>query len=98
MNETVAEVTNSLGAGILLFVAGVVQPIMDGMDAVDFKKFLNALGRTAMTNHWRRTVRKKTPGDPVSPLSPGASQRLLMGPEPRGEVEPGPPGQIGRNP
>ena len=49
-------------------------------------------------HHWRRTVRKKTPGDPVSPLSPGGSQRLLMGPEPRGEVEPGPPGQIGRNP
>jgi hypothetical protein len=60
MNESVAEViiltTNSLGAGILLFIAGVVQPVMDGMDESAFKQFLNALDRAAMTNHLAVTV------------------------------------------
>jgi len=54
MNETAAEAIilaiNALGAGILLFIAGVVQKLMNEMDESDFKQFLNALDRTAMTS------------------------------------------------
>ena len=54
MNETLAEVliltVNALGAGILLFIAGVLQRIMNDMDEPTFKRFLNALGKTAMSN------------------------------------------------
>jgi hypothetical protein len=60
MNMAAAEViiltTNALGCGILLFVAVVVQPIMDNMDELAFKQFLNALDRTAMTDHVVVTV------------------------------------------
>jgi hypothetical protein len=60
MNESVAEALilaiNALGAGILLFIAGVIQPIMNGMAEPDFKRFLNALDRTAMTNHFAVTI------------------------------------------
>jgi hypothetical protein len=42
MNESVAEALilaiNALGAGILLFIAGVIQPVMDGMAEPDFKR------------------------------------------------------------
>jgi len=54
MNETSAEAlilaVNALGAGILLFIAGVIQKIMNGMDEPEFKAFLNALDGAAMTN------------------------------------------------
>ncbi len=60
MNESAAEALilaiNALGAGILLFIAGVLQPIMNDMDEPAFKRFLNALGRTAMSNHLAVTV------------------------------------------
>jgi hypothetical protein len=60
MNETTAEVLilaiNSLGAGILLFIAGVVQKLMDDMDEPSFKRFMNALGRAAMTNPFAVTI------------------------------------------
>lgn len=54
MNQSAAEVVilaiNALGAGMLLFIAGVLQKMMNGMDEPAFKRFLNALDRTAMTN------------------------------------------------
>ncbi len=54
MNESAAEALilaiNALGAGILLFIAGVLQEIMDAMDVLTFKRFLNALDKTAMRN------------------------------------------------
>jgi hypothetical protein len=60
MNESVAEAIilaiNALGAGILLFIAGVIQKLMDDMDEPAFKRFLNALDRTAMSNHLAATV------------------------------------------
>jgi hypothetical protein len=60
MNQSVAEVLilaiNALGAGILLFIAGVLQKIMNDMDEPAFKRFLNALDRTAMSNHLAVTV------------------------------------------
>ncbi|MBY5367027.1 hypothetical protein HFO91_08285 [Rhizobium leguminosarum] len=60
MNQSAAEAIilaiNAMGAGILFFVAGVVQPLMNGMDAFEFKTFLNALDRTAMSNHVAVTV------------------------------------------
>jgi hypothetical protein len=60
MDESTAEVLilaiNALGAGILLFIAGVLQEIMDGMDEPAFKRFMNALNRTAMSNHFLVTV------------------------------------------
>lgn len=60
MTRTVAEVLiltiNALGAGILLFVAGVIQKIMNGMDEIRFKEFLNALNRAAMTDPFAVTI------------------------------------------
>jgi len=60
MNESAAEALilaiNALGAGILLFIAGVLQKIMDGMDESAFRRFLKALDRTAMSNHLTVTV------------------------------------------
>jgi hypothetical protein len=60
MNETTLEVLilaiNALGAGILLFVAGVIQKVMDDMDEPAFKRFMNALGRAAMTNAFAVTI------------------------------------------
>jgi uncharacterized membrane protein YdjX (TVP38/TMEM64 family) len=60
MNESVAEALiltiNALGAGILIFIAGVLQKIMDDMDEHDFKRFLNALVTTAMNNYFLVTV------------------------------------------
>jgi hypothetical protein len=54
MKETAVEAVilavNALGAGILLFVSGVVQRMMNDMDELSFKKFLNALTRNAMSD------------------------------------------------
>src|SRR6516162_8079666 len=60
MSEVTAEILilaiNALGAGILLFVAGVLQKIMSDMDPPAFKRFLNALGRAAMTSPFAVTI------------------------------------------
>ncbi len=60
MNETSAEViiltVNALGAGILLFIAGVLQKMMNDMDEAAFKRFSNALGKTAMSSPFAVTV------------------------------------------
>jgi hypothetical protein len=54
MNQTVAEAIvltiNAIGAGILLFIACVLQPMMDGMTEERFKEFLNSLVRAAMSD------------------------------------------------
>jgi hypothetical protein len=41
---------NALGTGILMFVAGVIQKIMNDLDELDFKRFLNMLDKRAMGN------------------------------------------------
>lgn len=54
MNETAVEAIilaiNALGSGILLFVSGVAQKIMNDMEPLEFKKFMNSLGRAAMSD------------------------------------------------
>ena len=54
--ETLILTINALGAGILLFVAGVIQKLMNDMDAPTFKWFLNKLGKTAMSNPFAVTI------------------------------------------
>lgn len=60
MTETSAEILiitiNALGAGILMFISGVIQKIMDDMDAPTFKWFLNRLDKTAMSNPFTVTI------------------------------------------
>lgn len=60
MNESTAEILilaiNALGAGILLFVAGVIQKMMNDMDPSEFKRFMNALGQAAMTDPFAVTI------------------------------------------
>jgi hypothetical protein len=60
MSQSEAEVLiltiNALGAGILMFVAGVVKKIMDNLDAPDFKRFTNLLGKSAMSDPFAVTV------------------------------------------
>ena len=60
MTQSEAEVLiltmNALGAGILMFVAGVVQKIMDGLDAPDFQQFVNRLGKSAMSDPFALTT------------------------------------------
>ncbi len=60
MSQSEAEVLilaiNALGAGILLFVAGVVQRIMNELDELDFKRFLNLLDKSAMADPFAVTV------------------------------------------
>lgn len=60
MSQTVAEVLiltiNALGAGILMFVAQVVQKIMNELDELEFKRFLNLLDRSAMGDPFAVTV------------------------------------------
>src|SRR5258708_4441340 len=60
MTETLAEVLilviNALGAGILLMVSGVIQRIMNDMDPPVFKKFLNTLVGTAMSDPFAVTI------------------------------------------
>ena len=48
--EAIILAINALGAGILLFVSGVAQRIMNEMELLQFKKFVNALGRIAMSD------------------------------------------------
>jgi len=47
---------NALGAGILMFIARVVQTIMNDMDELEFKRFLNRLDRAAMGEPFAVTV------------------------------------------
>jgi len=53
MSQSTAEVLiltiNAIGAGILLSIARVLQPIMAAMTPLEFKGFLNRLVRVAMT-------------------------------------------------
>lgn len=60
MEQTTAEVfivvVNAVGAGILMFVARVLQPIMDAMDPDTFRSFLNTLNRHAMRDAFSVTV------------------------------------------
>lgn len=60
MTQSVAEALilaiNALGAGILLFVAGVVQKIMNELDELEFKRFLNRLDRAAMSDPFAVTI------------------------------------------
>jgi hypothetical protein len=60
MDETAIEIIiiaiNSVGAGILLFVSGVAQKLMDDMDPMEFKRFMNRMGRTAMTDPFAVTI------------------------------------------
>ena len=54
MSEVQAEIMiltlNALGAGLLMFISGVLQRIMNEMDELEFKRFLNKLDRTAMSD------------------------------------------------
>ncbi|GAA4534688.1 hypothetical protein [Amycolatopsis samaneae] len=47
MTQTFAEVliltVSALGVGVLMFVTGVIQPVMNAMDETAFKRFLPAL-------------------------------------------------------
>lgn len=56
MTKTAAEVViiaiNALGAGILLFVSGVVQKMMNGLEPPEFKSFAKALGPAAMSDRF----------------------------------------------
>jgi hypothetical protein len=60
MTQSVAEVLiltiNALGAGILMFVAGVVQRIMNDLDEIEFKRFLNQLDKAAMSDPFAVTI------------------------------------------
>jgi hypothetical protein len=60
MTQSVAEVIilaiNALGAGILMFVAGVAQKIMNELDELEFKRFLNQLDRAAMSDPFAVTI------------------------------------------
>ena len=48
--EAIILAINALGCGILLFVSGVAQKIMNDMEPLEFKKFMNLLGRAAMSD------------------------------------------------
>jgi len=60
MNETTAEALilaiNALGAGILVFIAGPLQKIMNDMEELAFKRFMNTLDRTVMKNPFAVTT------------------------------------------
>lgn len=60
MSETTAEVIiltiNAIGAGMLVFVNGVVQKLMNQMDELEFKRFMNMLGKAAMSDPIAVTV------------------------------------------
>ena len=45
-----------MGAGMLMFIAGVIQPITNGMDETSFRGFLNSLTRTAMSDPFAVTI------------------------------------------
>jgi hypothetical protein len=54
--EVLIVVINAIGVGILIFVARVIQPMMDAMDPDAFRSFLNALNRQAMRDPFSVTV------------------------------------------
>jgi hypothetical protein len=60
MSQSEAEIliltTNALGAGLLMFIAGVLQKIMNQLDELEFKRFVNLLDRTAMADAFAVTV------------------------------------------
>jgi hypothetical protein len=60
MNETTAEALilaiNALGGGILVFIAGPLQRIMNEMEELAFKRFLNALDATVIKNGFAVTT------------------------------------------
>jgi hypothetical protein len=60
MSQSVAEVLiltiNALGAGLLLFIAGVLRTIMNELDELDFKRFVNLLDHAAMADAFAVTV------------------------------------------
>ena len=47
---------NALGAGILLFVSGVVQKVMNGMDELAFRDFAQMFLRTATSDPFTVTI------------------------------------------
>ena len=54
--EAVILAINALGAGILLFVSGVVQRIMNDMDEREFRTFTQTLVRTATSDPFAVTI------------------------------------------
>lgn len=54
--EVLIVVINAIGAGILMFVARVLQSIMNAMDPYTFKSFLNTLNRHAMRDSFSVTI------------------------------------------
>lgn len=54
--EILIVVINALGAGILIFVARVLQPIMNAMNPEVFKSFLNTLNHHAMRDPFSVTI------------------------------------------
>jgi hypothetical protein len=60
MTQTSVEILiltiSALGCGILMFVSGVIQKIMNDMDAPAFRWFVNKLGKTAMSNPFAVTI------------------------------------------
>jgi hypothetical protein len=48
--EAIILAINALGCGIPLFVSGVARKIMNDMEPLEFKKFMNLLGRAAMSD------------------------------------------------
>ncbi len=54
--EAIILAINALGCGILLFVSSVVQKMMNGMEPLEFKKFANVFGRTAMSDPLAVTI------------------------------------------
>jgi len=60
MDETGTEAAilaiNALGAGILLFVSGVIQRMMNDLDALTFKRFAQTLVQTATSDPFTVTI------------------------------------------
>jgi hypothetical protein len=54
--EAIILAINALGSGILLFVSGVAQKIMNDMEPLEFKKFMNSLGRAAISDPLAVTI------------------------------------------
>ena len=54
--EAIVLAINGLGCGILLFVSGVVQKMMNEMEPLEFKRFANVLGPTAMSDPLAVTI------------------------------------------
>jgi hypothetical protein len=47
---------NALGAGLLMFISGVLQKIMNQLEELEFKRFVNLLDHTAMADPFAVTV------------------------------------------